>query len=164
MSNKTLTQLQEDFSNNIRWTDEVRSILAQCDIYYYGWNWTVFVETTDFYDELLGVDVVFMRISWYKTQRYANIWSIILWIWYHGKVRIMNILVRRNRTSANLEIGVPVLENRLFCDWWLIHFCWDIGQDLATFAVHGSFYQYHNRNYDSVCTKTDLKSDFYITG
>lgn len=38
MSNKTLTQLQEDFSNNIRWTDEVRSILAQCDIYYYGWN------------------------------------------------------------------------------------------------------------------------------
>ena len=75
----------------------MRSILAQCDIYYYGWNWTVFA---DFYDELLDVDVVFMRISWYMTQRYANIWSIILWMWYHGKVRIMNILVRRNRTSA----------------------------------------------------------------
>ena len=76
----------------------------------------------------------------------------------------MNILVRWNRTSGNLEIRVPVLGNRLFCPWWLIHFCLDIGQNLAASAVRSSLYQCLNRNYDSVCTKTDLKSDFHITG
>ena len=28
---------------------------------------------------------------------------------------ILNILATRNRESGNLEIGVPVLGNRLFC-------------------------------------------------
>ena len=75
----------------------------------------------------------------------------------------MNILVRWNRTSGNLEIRVPVLGNRLFCAWWFIHFCWDICQDLAASAVRSSLYKCFSRNYDSVCTKADLKSDFYIT-
>ena len=54
---------------------------------------------------------------------------------------ILNILVRWNRTSRNLEIRVPVLGNRLFCAWWLIHFCWDIYQNLAASAVRSSLYQ-----------------------
>ena len=67
---------------------------------------------------------------------------------------LVNILVRWNRTSGNLEIRVPVLGNRLFCAWWLIHFCWNIGQDLAASAVRSSLYQCLNQNCDSVCTKT----------
>ena len=72
----------------------------------------------------------------------------------------LNILVRWNRTSGNLEIRVPVLGNRLFCAWWLIHFCWDICQDLAASAVRSSLYQCLNRNYDSVCTKSGYKKWF----
>ena len=72
----------------------------------------------------------------------------------------LNILVRWNRTSGNLEIRVPVLGNRLFCAWWLIHFCWNIGQDLAASAVRSSLYQCLNRNYDSVCTKSGYKKWF----
>ena len=30
-------------------------------------------------------------------------------------VQFLNILAARNRESGNLEIGVPVLGNRLFC-------------------------------------------------
>ena len=30
-------------------------------------------------------------------------------------VLMLNILVARNHESGNLEIGVPVLRNRLFC-------------------------------------------------
>lgn len=74
--------------------------------------------------------------------------------------KLLNILARWNRTSGKLEIRVPVLGNRLFCAWWLIHFCWDIGQDLAASAVRSSLYQCLNRNYDSVCTKSGYKKWF----
>ena len=74
--------------------------------------------------------------------------------------KLLNILARWNRTSGKLEIRVPVLGNRLFCAWWLIHFCWDIGQDLAASAVRSSLYQCFNRNYDSVCTKSGYKKWF----
>ena len=50
----------------------------------------------------------------------------------------MNILVARNRKSGNLEIGVPVLGNRLFCAWLLVHFYGDISQGLAVSAVRSS--------------------------
>ena len=82
---------------------------------------------------------------------------------FHPRL-LVNILVWWNRTSGNLEIRVPVLGNRLFCAWWLIHFCWDICQDLAASAVRSSLYKCLSRNYDSVCTKANLKSDFHITG
>ena len=52
----------------------------------------------------------------------------------------MNILVARNRKSGNLEIGVPVLGNRLFCAWLLVHFYGDISQGLAASAVRSSLY------------------------
>ena len=73
----------------------------------------------------------------------------------------VNILVRWNRTSWNLEISVPALGNHLFCAWWLIHFYWNIGQDLVASAVRSSLYQCLNKNYASVCTKANLKSDFH---
>ena len=53
---------------------------------------------------------------------------------------MMNILVARNRKSGNLEIGVPVLGNRLFCAWLLVHFYGDISQGLAVSAVRSSLY------------------------
>lgn len=52
----------------------------------------------------------------------------------------LNILVARNRKSGNLEIGVPVLGNRLFCAWLLVHFYGDISQGLAASAVRSSLY------------------------
>ena len=52
----------------------------------------------------------------------------------------VNILVSRNRKSGNLEIGVPVLGNRLFCAWLLVHFYGDISQGLAASAVRSSLY------------------------
>lgn len=45
-----------------------------------------------------------------------------------------------------------------------VHFYGNISQDLAVSAVRSSFYQYSHRNYDSACTKVNLKSDFHITG
>ena len=53
---------------------------------------------------------------------------------------MMNILVARNRKSGNLEIGVPVLGNRLFCAWLLVHFYGYISQGLAVSAVRSSLY------------------------
>ena len=79
-------------------------------------------------------------------------------------VYYVNILATRNRKSGNLEIGVPVLGNRLFCAWLFVHFYGNISQDLAVSAVRNSLYQCLNRNYDSACTKVNLKSDFHITG
>ena len=35
---------------------------------------------------------------------------------------------------------------------------------VADNLVHVCIHDNHNKNYDSVCTKTDLKSDFHITG
>ena len=40
----------------------------------------------------------------------------------------------------------------------------NICQGLAAFAVRSSLYEYSYRNYDSVCTKVSLKSDFHIAG
>lgn len=57
-----------------------------------------------------------------------------------GGCNEMNILVARNRKSGNLEIGVPVLGNRLFCAWLLVHFYVDISQGLAVSAVRSSLY------------------------
>ena len=54
--------------------------------------------------------------------------------------QLLNILVARNRKSGNLEIGVPVLGNRLFCAWLLVHFYGDISQGLAASAVRSSLY------------------------
>ena len=72
----------------------------------------------------------------------------------------MNIPVARNHESGNLEIGVPLLGNRLFCAWLRVHFYGDICQGLAASAVRSSLYEYSCRNYDSVYTKANLKSDF----
>ena len=52
----------------------------------------------------------------------------------------MNILVDRNRKSGNLEIGVPILGNRLFCARLLVHFYEDIGQGPAASAVRSILY------------------------
>lgn len=51
-----------------------------------------------------------------------------------------------------------------FCAWPLIHFSKNIGQSLAASAVRSILYQYSQKNYDLVCTKKNLKSDFHITG
>ena len=40
----------------------------------------------------------------------------------------------------------------------------NISQGLAASAVRSSLYQYSHRNYDLVCTKVNLKSDFHFTG
>ena len=48
------------------------------------------------------------------------------------------------------------------CAGWLIHFCWDIGQDLAASTVRSSLYPCLNRNYDSVCTMTTAHNGFCI--
>ena len=77
---------------------------------------------------------------------------------------MLNILATRNRESRNLEIGVPVLGNRLFCAWLRVHFYRNISQGIAASAVRSSLYEYSCRNYHSVCTKVNLKSDFHITG
>ena len=75
----------------------------------------------------------------------------------------MNITVGRNRESENLEIRVPALVNRLFCAWLCVHFYGNIRQGLAASAVRSSLYQYSHRNYDPICTKMNIKSDFHIT-
>ena len=79
-----------------------------------------------------------------------------------SKDTVLNILAARNRESGNLEIGVPVLGNRLICAWLKFHFYGKIYQGLAASAVRSScLYKYSCRNYDSVCTKANLKSDFH---
>ena len=65
----------------------------------------------------------------------------------------LKILAARNRESGNLEIGVPVLGNRLFCAWLRIHFYRNISQGLAASAVRSSIYEYSCRNYHSVAQK-----------
>lgn len=76
----------------------------------------------------------------------------------------LNILAARNHESGNLEIRVLVLGNRLFCAWLRFHFYENICQGLAASAVRSSLYEYSCRNYDSICTKVNLKSDFHIAG
>ena len=76
----------------------------------------------------------------------------------------LDILATRNRKSGNLEVRVLVLGNHLFCAWSLIHFSGDIGQGLAASAVRSSLYQYPQRNYDLVYTKTNTKSGFHTPG
>ena len=74
----------------------------------------------------------------------------------------MNILAARNHKSVNLEIGVPVPGNHLFVLDYIFYFYGNICQGLATSAVCSSLYKYPCRNYDSVCTKVNLKSDSHI--
>ena len=50
----------------------------------------------------------------------------------------LDILVLRNHKSKKLEIIYFVLDD-------FIHFCWDIGQDLAVFAVRSNLYQLFQR-------------------
>lgn len=76
----------------------------------------------------------------------------------------MNILVTRNRKSVNLGIRVPVPGNHLFVLDYSFYFYGNICQGLAASAVRSSLYKYPCRNYDSVCTKVNLKSDFHIAG
>ena len=79
------------------------------------------------------------------------------------KVRV-NILVTRNRESGNLGIRVLVPGNHLFVLDYSSYFYGNICQGLAASAVRSSLYKYPCRNYDSVCTKVNLKSDFHISG
>ena len=51
-----------------------------------------------------------------------------------------------------------------FGAWLRVRFYGNIRQGLAVSAVRSSLYQYSRRNYDSVCTKENIKSDFHITG
>ena len=76
----------------------------------------------------------------------------------------MNILVARNRKSVNWGIGVPVLGNHLFVLNYSSYLYGNICQGLAASAVWNSLYKYPCRNYDSVCTKVNLKSDFHFAG
>lgn len=76
----------------------------------------------------------------------------------------MNILVTRNRKSVNLGIRVTVPGNHLFVLDYSFYFYGNICQGLAASAVRSSLYKYPCRNYDSVCTKVNLKSDFHIAG
>lgn len=76
----------------------------------------------------------------------------------------LNILVTRNRKSVNLRIRVPVLGNHLFVLDYSFYFYGNICQVLAASAVRSGLYKYPCRNYDSVCTKVNLKSDFHIAG
>ena len=76
----------------------------------------------------------------------------------------MNILVTRNRKSVNLGIRVPVPGNHLFVLDYSFYFYGNICQGLAASAVRSSLYEYSCRNYDSICTKVNLKSGFHITG
>ena len=75
-----------------------------------------------------------------------------------------NILVTRNRKSVNLGIRVPVPGNHLFVLDYIFYFYGNICQGFAASAVRSSLYKYPCRNYDSVCTKVNLKSDFHIAG
>lgn len=77
---------------------------------------------------------------------------------------LLNILAVRNRQSVNLEIGVLVPGNHLFVLNYIFYSYENICQSLVASAVRSSLYKYPYRNYDSVCTKVNLKSDFYIAG
>lgn len=81
-----------------------------------------------------------------------------------GVAILLNILVTRNRKSVNLGIRVPVPGNHLFVLDYSFYFYGNICQGLAASAVRSSLYKYPCRNYDSVCTKVNLKSDFHIAG
>lgn len=78
---------------------------------------------------------VFTRTTAIRQYELKPFWFWCAVIRYH-----VNILVARNRKSGNLEIGVPVLGNRLFCAWLLVHFYGDISQGLAASAVRSSLY------------------------
>ena len=77
---------------------------------------------------------------------------------------LVNILVTRNRKSINWGIRVPVPGNHLFVLDYNFYFYGNICQGLAASAMRSSLYKYPCRNYDSVCTKVNLKSDFHIAG
>lgn len=66
--------------------------------------------------------------------------------------------------SCGSKSRIREFGNRLFCAWLRVHFYEDICQSLAASVVRSSLYQYSHRNYDPVCTKLNLKSDFHITG
>ena len=90
-------------------------------------------------------------------------YSFFFWRNTCGKpVNEMNILVARNRESVNWGIRVPVPRNHLFVLDYSSYIYENICQGLAASAVRRSLYKYPCRNYDSVCTKVNLKSDFHI--
>lgn len=81
-----------------------------------------------------------------------------------GAFTFLNIIVTRNRKSINFGIRVTVPGNHLFVFDYSFCFHGNICQGLAASAVRSSLYKYTCRNYDSVCTKVNLKSGFHITG
>lgn len=105
---------------------------------------------------------------------YNLAYYVVKWCIWHGTVSIirlgigffyiLNILVTRNRKSVNLKIRVPIPGNYLFVLHYSFYFYGNICQGLAASVVRSSLYKYHCRNYDSVCTKVNLKSDFHIAG
>ena len=46
---------------------------------------------------------------------------------------MINILAARNHKSEIMEIGIPILGNRWFCAWLLVHFYLNISQGLAEY-------------------------------
>ena len=104
-----------------------------------------------------------MRYDYSPQNNYIYLINVGLYnLWLSQQ--FLNILVARNRKSGYLEIGVPALGKHLFCTWALVHFYGDVSQGPAASAVRSSLYKYLSRNYDLICTKAELKSDFHITG
>lgn len=129
-------------------------------------------EITEFWYEIVFYGRLKNWDDYGNIKKYSSHYVVVCWcvgllyipISEGSPVYYVNILATRNRKSGNLEIGVPVLGNRLFCAWLFVHFYGNLSQDLAVSAVRSSLYQYSHRNYDSACTKVNLKSDFHITG
>lgn len=76
--------------------------------------------------------------------------------WIFLRFEIANSEIRKAEFRYS-EIAFFVLDN-------LYISMGDIGQVLAASAVRSNLYPYSHRNYDSVCRKMDVKSDFRFTG